>query len=109
MSTYNEASQFKQMLKGIVDEMIDNHPLVKAAIKVKKAVVWDNPNTQDKTVKVKFLPDLFNNEIEPIELPYNPNMQSYLQTATLQQDTVSVWYYQSLNNGIVMQDGGWTK
>lgn len=107
MSTYGEASQLKQMLKGIVDEMIENHPLVKSAIKVKKAVIWDNPNTQDKTVKVKFLPDLFNKEIEPIELPYNPKMQSYLQTATLQQTPVSVWYYQSLSNGIVMQDDGW--
>ncbi len=108
MNTYSEASQFKQMLKGIVDEMIENHPLVKSAIKVKKAVVWDSPNTQDKTIKVKFLPDIFNPDIEATELPYSPKMQSYLQTATLQQSTVSVWYYQSLSNGIVMQDGEWT-
>lgn len=108
MSTYSEASQLKQLLGGIVNEMIENHPLVKSAIKVKKAVVWANPDTQNKTVKVKFLPDIFNQNIEPTELPYNPKMQSYLQTATLQQATVSVWYYQSLSNGIVMQDGEWT-
>ena len=108
MSTYSDESQLKHMLKGIVDEMIENHPLVKSAIKVKQAVVWANPNTQDKTIKVKFLPDIFNRDIEPTELPYNPKMQSYLSNATLQQSTVSVWYYQSLSNGIVMQDGEWT-
>ena len=108
MSTYGEASQLKHMLKGIVDEMIENHPLVKLSIKVRKAVVWANSDTQKKTVKVKFLPDIFNPDIEPTELPYNPKMQSYLQTATLQQTTVSVWYYQSLSNGIVMQDSEWS-
>ena len=108
MSTYSEASQLKQMLKGIVDEMIENHPLVKSAIKVKKAVVWADPDTQNKTVKVKFLPDIFNKDLEPTELPYNPKMQSYLASATLYKTTVSVWYYQSLSNGIVMQDGEWT-
>ena len=108
MSTYSEASQFKQMLKGIVDEMIENHPLVNSAIKAKKAVVWDNPNTSAKTIKVKFFPDIFNNDVEPLTFPYNSQMESYLVSATPRQTTVSVWYNQSINNGIVMQNGDWS-
>ena len=108
MSTYSEASQFKQMLKGIVDEMIENHPIVKSAIKAKKAVLWAAPDTTNKTVKIKFLADLFNKEINPLELPYNPKMESYLSSATVQQTTVSVWYNQSINNGIVMENGDWS-
>lgn len=109
MSTYSEASQFKQMLAGIIDERIRNHPEVQSAIKARKAIVWDNPDTNKKTVKVKFLPDIFNPNVEPLEFPYNSQMQSYLSQATPQETTVSVWYNYSLNNGVVMQDSEWTK
>ncbi len=106
MSTYSEASRLKQLLGGIVNEMIENHPLVKSAIKAKKATVADidNPvNITDKTVIVRFP---FDSTL--VTLPYNPQMESYLTTGTVKGKTVSVWFYQSLSNGIVMQDGAWS-
>jgi len=108
MSTYSEAAQLKETLKGIVNEMIENHPLVKSAIKVKKATVANvssvpNPvNTTSKTVVVQFPFDT-----TLVTLPYNPKMESYLTTGTVKGKTVSVWFYQSIQNGIVMQDGSW--
>ena len=102
MSTYSEASRLKQLLGGIVNEMIENHPLVKSAIKAKKATV-DSVNTASKTVTVRFPFDT-----TLVELPYNPQMESYLTTGTVKGKTVSVWFYQSLSNGIVMQDGAWS-
>ncbi len=109
MSTYSQASQLKAQLTSIINEAIENHPIVKSAIKAKKAVVWETPNTTNKTVKVKFLPDIFNNDVEPSSFPYNSQMESYLVSATPRKTTVSVWYNQSVNNGIVMQDGNWSK
>lgn len=108
MANYNDAQALLQQLKPIINECIENHPNVKAAIKAKKAVVWEQANTTNKTVKVKFLPDIFNEEVAPLTLPYNPQMESYLTTGTVKGKTVSVWYYQSVTNGIVMQDGLWS-
>ena len=102
MSTYSEASRLKQLLGGIVNEMIENHPLVKSAIMAKKATV-DSFNTTSKTVTVRFPFDT-----TLVELPYNPQMESYLTTGTVKGKTVSVWFYQSIQNGIVMQDGAWS-
>ncbi len=102
MSTYSEAAQLKEMLKGIVNEMIENHPLVKSAIKAKKATV-DSVNTTAKTVTVRFPFDT-----SLVTLPYNPQMETYLTTGTVKGKTVSVWFYQDLNNGIVMQNGSWS-
>lgn len=106
MANYNDAQQLLQQLKPIINQCIENHPLVKSAIKAKKATVADidNPvNTTDKTVIVRFP---FDSTL--VTLPYNPQMESYLTTGTVKGKTVSVWYYQSISNGIVMQDGTWT-
>lgn len=106
MSTYTDANQFKQLLQEIVDKMIERHPLVKSAIKVKKATVANvnNPvNTTAKTVIVQFPFDT-----SVVTLPYNPQMESFLTSGTVKGKVVSVWYYQSLNNGIVMQNGEWS-
>lgn len=105
MSTYSEASRLKQLLGGIVNEMIENHPLVKSAIKAKKAVVMQAPNTTQQTVKIKFPADLFNRETEPLTFPYNPK----IPIADLAiNKVVYVFYYQSLSNGVVMQNANWT-
>lgn len=111
MANYNAAQQLLQQLKPIINQCIENHPSVKSAIKAKKAVVAnvENPvDTTAKTVKVKFLPDIFNQEVEPFTFPYNPQMESYLTTGMVKGKAVSVWYYQSISNGIVMQDGAWS-
>lgn len=108
MANYNDAQQLLQQLKPIINQCIENHPSVKSAIKAKKAVVWEQANTTNKTVKVKFLPDIFNEEVEPLTFSYNPQMETYLTNAMPKQTTVSVWFYQSLSNGIVMQDGAWS-
>ncbi len=102
MSTYSEAAQLKEMLKGIVNEMIENHPLVKSAIKANKATV-DSVDATAKTVTVRFPFDT-----TLVTLPYNPQMESYLATGTVKGKSVSVWFYQSIQNGIVMQDGSWS-
>lgn len=102
MSTYGEAAQLKETLKSTVNEIIKNHPLVKSAIKAKKATV-DSVNTTAKTVTVRFPFDT-----TLVTLPYNPRMENYLTTGTVKGKTVSVWFYQSIQNGIVMQDGNWS-
>lgn len=112
MANYNDAQALLQQLKPIINQCIENHPSVKSAIKAKKAVVAnvDNPvDTNAKTVKIKFLPDIFNEEVEPLMFPYNPQMETYLTTGTVKGKTVSVWYYQSISNGIVMQDATWSR
>ena len=106
MSMYDEASQLKAQLTRLINEAIENHPTIKSTIKAKKATVAniDNPvNTTAKTVVVR-LP--FDTSL--ITLPYNPQMESYLTSGTVQDKVVSVWYNQSINNGIVMQNGDWS-
>lgn len=102
MGNYNEAQQLLQQLKPIINQCIENHPSVKSAIKAKKATV-DSVNTTAKTVIVRFP---FDSTL--VTLPYNPQMESYLTTGTVKGKAVSVWFYQSLSNGIVMQDGSWS-
>lgn len=102
MINYNDAQALLQQLKPIINQCIENHPLVKLAIKAKKATV-DSVNTTAKTVSVRFP---FDTKI--VTLPYNPKMESYLTTGTVKGKTVSVWFYQSISNGIVMQDGAWS-
>ena len=102
MANYNDAQALLQQLKPIINQCIENHPLVKSAIKAKKATV-DSVNTTTKTVAVRFP---FDSTLTT--LPYNPRMESYLTTGTVKGKAVSVWFYQSLSNGIVMQDGAWS-
>lgn len=109
MANYNDAQQLLQKLKPIINQCIEKHPSVKSAIKAQKAVVVENGvNTTSKTVKVKFVADIFNEDVEPLVFPYNPQMETYLTTGTAKGKVVSVWYYQSIQNGIVMQDGAWS-
>lgn len=108
MSAYSEASQLKAQLTRLINEAIENNPTIKSAIKAQRAVVWESANTTAKTVKIKFLADVFNEEIEPLEFPYSSQMENYLTNATPKQTIVSVWYNQSINNGIVMQNGDWS-
>lgn len=103
MTNYNDAQSLLRQLKPIINQCIENHPLVKSAIKAKKATV-DSVNTPAKTVTVRFP---FDSSLTT--LPYNPQMESYLTTGTVKGKTVSVWFYQSLSNGIVMQDGAWSR
>lgn len=106
MSPFDEASQLKAQLTRLINEAIENNPTVKSAIKAKKATVAnvENPvNTTAKTVVVR-LP--FDTSL--ITLPYNPQMENYLTSGTVQGKAVSIWYNQSINNGIVMQNGDWS-
>lgn len=107
MSTYQDASRLKSLLRSIVKEEIENNQTIKSCIKAQKAVVWETPNITTKTIKVKFLPDIMS-ESEPLELPYNAQLESYLTSATVKQTAVSVWYNQSINNGIVYESGDWS-
>lgn len=105
MATYSEAEALMRQLKPIINQCIENHPLVKSAIKVQKAVVWAAPDTSAHTVAVKFLPDLFDKNIAPTTFPYNPK----IPTSDLAVGkAVFVWYYQSLSNGVVMQNSTWS-
>lgn len=101
MARFNDTQQILQQLKPIINQCIDNHPSVKSAIKAKKAVV-ENVNVNKKTVTVRFPFDT-----TLTTLPYNPQMENYLTTGTVKGKVISVWYYQSITNGIVMQDGAW--
>ena len=102
MSAYQEASQLKAQLTRIMNEAIENHPLVKSAIKAQKAIVI-SVNTAEKTATVRFPFDT-----SLVNLPYNPQMESYLTSGIVKGKVVSVWYYQSIQNGIVMQNGDWS-
>lgn len=102
MANYNDAQVLLQQLKPIINQCIDNHPSVKSAIKAKKATI-ESVNTSAKTATVRFPFDSM-----LVTLPYNPQMETYLATGTVKDKTVSVWFYQSISNGIVMQDGTWS-
>ena len=105
MATYGEAEALMRQLKPIIDRCIENHPLVKSAIKVQKAIVQSAPDTSAHTVAVKFLPDLFDKDVAPTTFPYNPN----IPTEDLGVGkVVFVFYYQSLSNGVVMQNADWS-
>ena len=102
MANYNDAQKLLQQLKPIINQSIENHQNVKSAIKAKKATV-ESVNTENKTVTVRFP---FDQTL--VVLPYNPHMEDYLTTGTIKGKTVSVWFYQSVSNGIVMQNGEWS-
>lgn len=102
MANYNDAQALLQQLKPIINQCIENHPSVKSAIKAKKATI-ESVDTTSKTATVQFPFDT-----TLVTLPYNPRMETYLTTGTVKGKTVSVWYYQSISNGIVMQDGTWS-
>ena len=105
MATYGEAESLMRRLKPIIDRCIENHPLVKSAIKVKKAVVWAAPDTVSHTVAIKFPPDIFDSEISASTFPYNPKIPV---SDLAKGKAVYVWYYQSLSNGVVMQNATWS-
>ena len=105
MATYNEAEALLRQLTPIINKCIENHPLVKSAIKAQKAVVQAAPDTENHTVAIKFLPDLFNADIAPSIFPYNPNIP---EGDLAKGKTVFVWYYQSLSNGVIMQNATWS-
>lgn len=102
MSAYSEASQLKAQLTRLINEAIEVHPTIKSTIKAKKATV-ESVDSSTKTVVIR-LP--FDSSL--ITLPYNPQMESYLTSGAVQGKVVSVWYNQSINNGIVMQNGDWS-
>lgn len=105
MATYKEADALIRQLKPIIDRCIEKHPLVKSAIKVQKAVVQSAPDTAAHTVAVKFLPDLFDADISATVFPYNPKIP---ESDLAKGKTVFVFYYQSLSNGVVMQNANWS-
>lgn len=105
MATYSDAEALMRQLKKIINQCIENHPLVKSAIKVQKAVVWTAPDTSAHTVVVKFLSELFDADSAPSTFPYNPQIPI---SDLAKGKTVYVWYYQSLSNGVVMQNATWS-
>lgn len=105
MANYKDAEQFLQQLKQMINKCIENHPLVRSAIKAQKAIVWEAPDKVDHTVKVKFPSDLFDVNSTPSTFPYNPNIPD----GDLEKGkAVFVFYYQSLSNGVVMQNATWS-
>ena len=101
MSAFDEASKLKVMLTRLVNEVIDGHPIVKRTLKAEKCVIVSAPNQQTHTIKVRLTP--FDKSV--IELPYAPK----IPLSELQPNKVaSVWYFYSVNNGIVMQNHMWT-
>lgn len=101
MANYSDSQSFLEKLRAIIKQEIERHPSVKSSIKAQKAIV-DSVNIIAKTVTVRFPLDK-----TIITLPYNPQMETYLKSGTVKGKTVSVWYYQSISNGIVMQNGAW--
>lgn len=95
-----EAGRVKEFLSELINNIISAHPDVKAAIKARKAVVVEAANPATHTVTVRFPMDTTN-----LVLPYNPNIST---TALAVGQIVSVWYSQTLQNAIVMQNGSWT-
>ena len=105
MATYKEVETLVRSLRSIINSCIENHPLVKSAIKAQKAVVWAAPDTTAHTVAVKFPFDLFNKDIDASIFPYNPKIPA---SDLAVGKTVFVFYYQSLSNGVVMQNADWS-
>ena len=105
MATYEESENLMRRLRSLVNQCIEDHPLVRSAIKVQKAVVKGVPDKANHRVAITFLSDLCNTNAPVIYMPYNPNIpDSDLQTNSV----VYVWYYQSLSNGVIMQNANWT-
>lgn len=105
MATYSDVEQLMRQLEPIINRCIENHPLVKSAIKSQKAVVQSAPDTQKHTVAIKFLPDLLDTAAPVLTFPYNPKIPvSDLAVGKV----VFVFYYQSLSNGVVMQNATWS-
>ena len=105
MATYSEADVLMRKLKPIIDREIETSPIIRSAIKARKAVVQEAPDTEKHTIAVKFLPDLFDKKATALTFPYNPS----LSASDLEKGkVVFVFYYQSLSNGVVMQNATWT-
>ena len=101
MSTYDEAVALKKQLSALVNDLIEQHPIVKRTLKATKCVIVSAPNQETHTIKVKLTP--FDRSV--IELPYAPK----IPLSELQPNKVaSVWYFYTVNNGIVMQNHMWT-
>lgn len=101
MSNYSEISLLLERLKPIIDNQIVRHPAVKSAIKAKNGTII-SVNTTNKTAVV-----IFPFDSTPIILPYNPKVESYLTTGEAKGKQVSVWYYQTIQNGVIMQNKDW--
>ena len=102
MGAYVEARAVKESLIRLIDERISQHPSVREAIKAKKAVVTTPPSSAtENKVGVRFPQDQ-----TEIFLPFN---SKFLSSELTVGKVVSVWYYQSIINAIVMEDGAWLK
>ncbi len=101
MSNYNEISLLLERLKPIIDNQISAHPSVKSAIKAKNGTII-SVDTINKTAVVAFP---FDSKL--ITLPYNPKVENYLTTGESKGKQVSVWYYQTIQNGVIMQNKDW--
>lgn len=105
MGMYDDAQQARKYLTALIDERINENANVKSAIKARKATV--EIAASGGKVGVKLLGDS-----KILTLPYNTarfaETEDDLQVTT-PRTVVWVWYCQSLNNGIVMQNADWTK
>mgnify|MGYP007048164224 CR=1 FL=1 len=100
MDIYSDTQKFYDGIRRMIQDEINSNEAVKAAIKSKKAIV--TTAAANNVVGVKLIGD--NAELF---LPYNTHAfaLSDLKVGTV----VSVWYNYSLANGIVMQNGTWSK
>lgn len=71
-------------------------------IKATRATV-ESIDTSTKTAVIRLSFDT-----STITLSYNPQIEDYLTSGTVQVKSVFVWYSQSVSNGIVMQSGDWS-
>ena len=105
MATYIEAQELIRLLTPIIEKVIERQSSVRSSIKAQKAVVQAPPDTDNHTVAIKFLPELFDADSQPMVFPYNPCLtESDLEVGK----AVFVFYSQSLSKGVVMQNATWT-
>lgn len=100
MDNFSQAKKLREQIVSLINETIENHPMVKSSIKSKVATVVKAPNTTSYTVEVQFP---FDNTV--LTLPYNPKIPvDDLKVGK----TISVWYSHSIQNAIVMNNAQWT-
>lgn len=106
-----EDKAYKKMLKQINKGGMSNKKFDKflkktskyfePAIKAIRATVESvDASTKTAVIRLSF-------DASIITLPYNPQIEDYLTSGTVQGKSVVVWYNQSVSNGIVMQSGDW--
>ncbi len=87
----------KKLDKFLKKTTICFEPTTKA---IRATVESVDTSTKTAVIRLSF-------DASTITLPYNPQIEDYLTSGTVQGKTVFIWYSQSVSNGIVMQSGDW--